>query len=67
MFAVEFERETVSIIIVTTETGESLTIPPGSRLEFIRDLQDWRRVAVRWKRETVIVSRTAWLSSRAIS
>ena len=61
-----FEKESELSLAATTSDGEVVTIPPRERLHVIRDLSDWRRVAVQWREKTVVISRTAWTACRAI-
>jgi hypothetical protein len=59
-----FTDNTVSAI---TPMGATISIPRGATLYFQRDLQDWRRVLVRWLTSDLIISRTAWESCTPMS
>jgi hypothetical protein len=52
-------RESRALIAGSSESGETI-VPRGQALCFIGELKDWRRVAVTWRNERIVISRAAW-------
>jgi len=61
-----YEKQTDINIAAVTETGEPVPIARGTRLHYIGEQKDWRRVAVLVGGKTVTISQTAWLACRDV-
>ena len=54
-----FIRESRTLISGISEKG-SIVVPRGQAVCFPEELKAWRRVAVTWRSERIVLSRAAW-------